>query len=201
MIMSLTKRILTGTGWVGTAAYVNAGLSFVGNIFLARLLMPNDFGIYALAASFLSLIFMISGFGTQEAIVQCRDDTLEELIPTAFWMTIALGIILTLMGNALGLFLLPRYGEKVAVLVVLLSWLSLVSMISNTYGAILQRQLIYKPIAITQMLGTFISYSVAILAAYGNYGIWSLFISRSTFRVVCNRWVCLGKWFSSSMEV
>lgn len=173
--MSFSKSILTNTGWVGTSAYLNTGISFIGNIFLARLLTPNDFGVYALAASVLALVFMISGFGTQESIIQCRDDTLEELVPTAFWMTVALGFSLTFAGNILGLLLLPRYGETMTLLLVLLSWLSFVGMISNTYGAILQRQLIYKPIAIIQSLGTFLSFGVAILAAYRNYGIWSLF--------------------------
>jgi teichuronic acid exporter len=191
--MLSAKNILTGTGWVGTAAYINAGVSFVGNIFLARLLMPNDFGIYALAASFLSLVFMISGFGTQESIVQCHEDDIDELIPTAFWMTIVLGVTLAFVGSLLGLLLMPRYGEIVAVLIVLLSWVSLVSMISNAYGAILQRDLNYRPISIIQLFGTFISFGVAILAAYSNYGIWSLLLREAIFTlfvVIGLGWAC-----------
>jgi O-antigen/teichoic acid export membrane protein len=179
--MLTAKSILRGTGWIGTTAYINAAVSFIGNIFLARLLVPNDFGIYALAASILSLVFMISGFGTQESIVQCHEDNIEELIPTAFWMTIALGVTLALVGSMLGVLLLPRYGKLVAVLIVLLSWLSLISMISNAYGAILQRSLHYRPLSITQLLGTFLSFSMAILAAYRNYGIWSLFLREAIF--------------------
>jgi O-antigen/teichoic acid export membrane protein len=191
--MLTAKNILTGTGWVGTTAYLNAGVSFVGNIFLARLLMPNDFGIYALAASFLSLVFMISGFGTQESIVQCHEDDINELIPTAFWMTIVLGVTLALVGSLLGMLLMPHYGEIVALLVVLLSWVSLVSMISNAYGAILQRDLNYRPISITQLLGTFLSFGVAILAAYRSYGIWSLFLREAIFTffvVIGLGWSC-----------
>jgi PST family polysaccharide transporter len=90
-------------------------------------------------------------------------------------MTLGLGLGLTLLGNALGLLLLPWYGKNMALLLVLLSWLSLTGMISNTYGAVLQRRLVYKPIAIIQTLGTILSYGAAILAAYRNCGIWSLF--------------------------
>jgi O-antigen/teichoic acid export membrane protein len=182
--MPLAKNILTGTGWAGTSAYINAAISFVGNIFLARVLAPDDFGVYALAASFLSLIFMVSGFGTQESIVHCHDDTLDELIPTAFWMTISLGFVLALTGNIFALILLPHYGERISQLLLLLPWLSFIGMISNAYGAILQRQLIYKPIAITQTLSTSISYGVAVLAAYQNYGIWSLFIREALFTLL-----------------
>jgi O-antigen/teichoic acid export membrane protein len=191
--MLTAKNILTGTGWVGTTAYINAGVSFVGNIFLARLLMPNDFGIYALAASFLSLVFMISGFGTQESIVQCHENNIDELIPTAFWMTIVLGVVLALVGSLLGMLLMPRYGEIVALLIVLLSWVSLMSMISNAYGAILQRDLNYRPISITQLVGTFISFAVAILAAFRNYGIWSLFLREAIFTffmLISLGWAC-----------
>lgn len=178
--MTLGQKILTGTGWIASAAYMNAVISFIGNLFLARLLLPDDFGVYALAASLLSLLFMISGFGTQESIVQCRDDTIQHLIPTAFWMTIVLGLGLAVAGSALGLLLLPRYGGIVTLLIVLLSWLKLAGMISNTYGAILNRELIYKPIAVTQTINTLISFGLAILAAYSSWGIWSLFVREAS---------------------
>lgn len=178
--MTLGRRILTSTGWAASSAYVAAGISFIGNIFLARLLLPNDFGVYALAASILSLLFMISGFGSQESIIQCHDDTIRQLIPTAFWMTIALGLCLAVAGSVAGVLLLPNYGETLALLIVLLSWLSLIANIGYAYQAILQRHLIYKPIAVTQTLGTFVSFGLAILAAYSHYGIWSLFVREAT---------------------
>jgi O-antigen/teichoic acid export membrane protein len=182
--MSLAKRLLTSTGWMVSATYLNAGISFVGNIFLARLLSPNDFGIYALAASLLALLFMISGFGTHESIVQCRDDGIQYLIPTAFWMTIGLGLGLSLSGSLLALYLLPSYGETVARLIMLLSWLNFAGMVGNAYGAVLKRELNFKLIAMTQIISTFISFGVAGLAAYLGWGIWSLFVREATWTIV-----------------
>ena len=166
------------------AVYINAVIAFVGNIFLARLLMPDDFGIYALAASFLSFLFMISGFGSQEAIVQCRDESVQHLIPTAFWMTVGLGLGLAVTGSLIGFFLASGYGKTMGVLIALLSWLSLVNMVSNVYGAILKRELLYKPMTLTQTVGTFISFGLAVLAAYNNWGIWSLFVREATWTVL-----------------
>ena len=182
--MSLSRKILTSAGWTTLAVYINAVIAFVGNIFLARLLMPDDFGIYALAASFLSFLFMISGFGSQEAIVQCRDESVQHLIPTAFWMTVGLGLGLAVTGSLIGFFLASGYGKTMGVLIALLSWLSLVNMVSNVYGAILKRELLYKPMTLTQTVGTFISFGLAVLAAYNNWGIWSLFVREATWTVL-----------------
>ena len=99
MVPSLSKRLLTSTGWSASAAYACAAVAFIGNVFLARLVLPTDFGVYALASSFVSLVLMISGFGSQEAIVQCRNDTIRELIPTAFWISTGLGLSLALAGS------------------------------------------------------------------------------------------------------
>lgn len=173
------KRTVISLGWVAPATYISAAISFGGNIFLVRLLTPEDFGMYALATSLLSLLFVLSGFGSQESIVQCRAETIQHLIPTAFWLTAGLGLGLAMAGSLLGALLVTWYGATVGGLVVLLSWLSLVGMISNLYGAILKRELSYKPVALTQTLATFTSFSLAGLAAYSHWGIWSLFVRQA----------------------
>lgn len=182
--MTLAKKIVTGAGWTTSSAYLNAVISFAGNIFLARILVPDDFGVFTLAASFLSLLFMLAGFGSQESIIQCRDETIKDLIPTAFWMTLGLGLGLAVAGSMLGFILMPRYGQTVGILIVLLSWFNLLSMISNAYGAILKRELIYKPLALIQTAGTFISFGLAVVLAYYKWGIWSLFVREAIWIVL-----------------
>ncbi len=201
--MSLGKKTLTSTGWIASTVYINTIIAFVSNVFLARLLLPDEFGVYALAASFLSLLFMVSGFGTQESIVQCRDDTIQNLIPTAFWMTIALGFVLAIVGSGLGVFLHPRYGEEIAFLVMSLSWLSFVRMIGNTYAAILKRDMSFKPIAKTQTIGTILSFGLAIVAAYNHWGVWSLFVreaAQTIFELAGLAWVS-GYWLQRKFDL
>lgn len=176
----LGKQALTSVGWTSAATYINAFVSFGGNLLLARLLAPDDFGIYALASSFLALVSMVAGFGSQQSIVQCREEGIRHLIPTAFWMTIVLAFGLTVAGTLLGLLLSANYGQTIGALIVLLSWINLVNMISSTYGAVLQRELIYRPIALVQTMATLLSFGLAVLVAYRNWGVWSLFVREGT---------------------
>lgn len=174
--MGLGKRALVGVGWTSVAAYTGALISFAGNVSLARLLGPADFGVYALATSMSTIVFLVSAFGSQEAIVQCREEGIQHLIPTALWMTIGLGITLASIGTLTGLYLRSTYGRSTGILVILLSWVNFSSMLNSACGAILQRALNYKPIAIIGTVATFISFSIAVLVAYCQGGVWSLLV-------------------------
>ncbi|MFN2304956.1 MAG: oligosaccharide flippase family protein, partial [Anaerolineales bacterium] len=172
--MSRAQRAIKGTIWTSGASYVTMLVSFAGNLMLARLLIPDDFGIYALATSALTLIFVISGFGSQEAIVQCQDKNIHHLIPTAFWMTIILGIILSLAGTTMGFYIMVRQDELAGGLLVILSWTKFVQMLSAAYQSTIFRELQYKPMAYQLLLPSLISFVIAIILALLNFGIWAL---------------------------
>lgn len=172
----LGRKALVGAGWSSSAAYLGAVIAFGGNVVLARLLGPDEFGVYAIASSILTIIFMVSAFGSQEAIVQCREDELQHLIPTAFWMTIGLGLLLAGIGTLAGALLLSAQGRTVGFLLIALSWMNFLGMLGNAYLAILKRELRYKPISILGTVATLISFGVAILVALYKGGVWSLFV-------------------------
>ncbi len=172
----LGRKALISAGWSSSAAYLGAAIAFAGNVALARLLGPDDFGVYAFVSSILTIIFMISAFGSQEAIVQCREGDLPHLIPTAFWMTIGLGLLLAGIGTLAGVVLLPMQGSTAGLLLVALSWMNFLGMLGNTYMAILKRELRYKPIAILGTAATIVSFGAAILVAFYGGGVWSLFV-------------------------
>ena len=178
--MSRAQRAIRGTIWTSSASYVTLLVSFIGNLILARLLIPDDFGIYALATSALTLIFVISGFGSQEAIVQCRDENIRHLVPTAFWMTIILGVILSISGTILGRFITVRQDELVGGLIVILSWTKFVAMISAAYQSTIFRELRYRSMAYQLLFPTLISFVVAIILALLGFGILAL-LARELF--------------------
>ncbi|MEZ4860948.1 MAG: oligosaccharide flippase family protein [Caldilineaceae bacterium] len=176
----LGKKILASVGWVSLATYVGAVMSFGGNIMLARLLLPEDFGTYTFASSLLLLIFMIAGFGSQESIVQCRDPKIQHLVSTSYWITLGLGVVLATIGTALGLFVIRAYDIITGALIIWLSWTKLISMIGYVYRAILQRDINYRPLAIINIITNILSLILAIIAAFFGWGIWSLLVRESS---------------------
>jgi len=176
--MSILRRAVRGAGWVASASYLGVVISFAGNLALARLLFPADFGVYALATSLLSLVTMLGGFGSQEAIIQFREEKnsadVERLIAMSFWTSCIIGFGIALIGTCIGLIASHYYDNNVSRLVIILSWTSMVNTIALTYAAILQRDFNFKPIAVVKVLTGIISFgSAAVLASQG-WGVWSL---------------------------
>lgn len=167
-----------------TSGYLGIIISFLGNLVLARVLIPENFGVYALAGSILSLVFMLAGFGSQEAIVQSRDESLTSFIPTAFWISIGIALITALLGNLIGLLLIRVYSEPMPAFILVLSWLQLFSSIGNTYGMILRREMEFKIIAILQFSGTLVSFVIAIIAAGLGAGAWALIIREAVATLI-----------------
>ena len=72
---------------------------------LARLLTPADFGIVASVAPLTALVILFQDFGLQQAIVQRRDISQDQLSP-AFWFTLSLGL------GCGGLLVVARAGRR-----------------------------------------------------------------------------------------
>lgn len=182
--MSLTKKTLTGTIWAFSTSYLNIFISFWGNLIMARILIPDDFGIFALSTSLLMFVTMFTGFGSQEAIIQCHDEVIKELIPTAFWLSIAVGVIVSLAGVLTGMAANLYYGSTVGLLIVSLSVLIPLSSLGNAHVALLRRNLIIKPVVLLRTGSVLISFILGIIASLMRLGPWALFIRQSSELII-----------------
>ena len=88
----LKHKTKVGAYWQLANQLANNGLMFVINIIMARLLMPEDFGIVAIPLVFLAIaeIFIEAGFSS--ALVR-KDEVSESDMSTAFIFSISVGII------------------------------------------------------------------------------------------------------------
>ena len=70
---SLKRKTITGAAWKFGEKISAQVVSFVVSIILARLLLPEDYGIIALVSVFITICdkLVVSGFGT--ALVQKKD--------------------------------------------------------------------------------------------------------------------------------
>ena len=87
------SKIVTGVLWRFGEKVTAQMVSFMVSIVLARLLLPNDYGIVAIVNIFISVaeVFVTSGLGT--ALIQKKDAD-ETDFSTVFWCNIALSICL-----------------------------------------------------------------------------------------------------------
>lgn len=59
-----------GAGWMVSLRLADRGIGVVSLAILARLLLPEDFGLIALAVSFIALVEMFGQFGVEVALIQ-----------------------------------------------------------------------------------------------------------------------------------
>ncbi|MGI5817782.1 MAG: lipopolysaccharide biosynthesis protein [Armatimonadota bacterium] len=86
-------RARTAAGWQFLSKGINTGLQMVTSIVLARLLMPADFGIVALATMVTGLANVFRDLGLGQALVQ-RKEIGEEHTRSAFWGTLVMAGLL-----------------------------------------------------------------------------------------------------------
>jgi len=90
-------------------------LSFATTVLVARILVPADYGVMALAGIFIATAGMLAEMGLGGAIVQFRDLDRRDL-DTCFWITVTLAIlayaVLALGASVIaGWFAVPRLAE------------------------------------------------------------------------------------------
>lgn len=150
------------------------GISFVSNIFLARLLSPDDYGCIGMLMIFILFAntFIDGGFGS--ALIQKKEPTQEDYSTIFYWnlaLSSALYAVLYFTSPLIaGFYNLPLLASvlKVQGLVLILNSLSIIQ--QNR----LRKQLKFKKLAVVSLISATISLSVTICLAYIGWGVWAL---------------------------
>ena len=156
------------------ALAANSIFRIVSMMILSRLLEPRDFGLIGMAAAFTGVLFLFRDFGLSTATVQ-RATVSEEQTSTLFWLNFLFGAILTLVTVVFAPAVASFYHEP------RLLWITRIvafGFVFNGAGvqhsAILQRNMRFTAIAVTDMIALVVSTTIAIVGALMGYGYWAL---------------------------
>jgi O-antigen/teichoic acid export membrane protein len=69
---SLNRRMMHGAAWMIAVRFADRAVGFVSTIILARLLVPGDFGLVALAMTMIAAAGIFGEFGFEMALIQNR---------------------------------------------------------------------------------------------------------------------------------
>lgn len=93
---SFAHRVAAGAVWMGSARLLVRAIGLVSTIVLARLLVPDDFGLVALASALLFVIETLSDLRFEQAIIAQRD-THDSDFDTAFTLNLIRGAVVALV--------------------------------------------------------------------------------------------------------
>lgn len=82
--------------WVAVARWAGQSISWIVTIVLIRILSPEDYGLMGLAISYKAIVLIFYDLNMGEAVLQ-KKDLSETDIYTAFWICIAVSLILYIL--------------------------------------------------------------------------------------------------------
>ena len=122
--LSLRGRLARSVFWIAWSRGVLQIIGFATTLIVARILMPADYGVMAIASIWTASVGLLAEMGLGAAIVQFRDLGPRE-INTCFWITMTLATmgfaILALSAPIIACwFDIPRLGDVLPVLALVL---------------------------------------------------------------------------------
>ncbi|MGQ9732365.1 MAG: lipopolysaccharide biosynthesis protein [Candidatus Zipacnadales bacterium] len=168
------QRARSAIGWRFLGQGINTSLQTAASIVLARLLMPKDFGIVAMALMVTGLAVLFYDLGFGQALIQ-RSEITEEHRRSAFWATLVMA--LTLCG--LLVWGAPYVGvyfrePRMVPVVRLISLTFLLLPFTVVPRALVTRRLDFRTLFFAGVLSNLLYGITAIIMALIGYGYWSL---------------------------
>ncbi|MBN1060028.1 lipopolysaccharide biosynthesis protein [Clostridium botulinum] len=171
------------------------GIQFIVQIVLARVLVPNDYGIIALIAIFITIanVFVQSGFNT--ALIQKKDAN-ETDFSSVFYLSVVVASLLYLFLFFTAPFIADFYSipELVSVLRVL-SITLFFGAFTSIQNAVISKKMQFKKLFFSSLGAMILSGIVGIVLAYAGFGVWALVVQQLTnqFSVTIILWFTV-KW-------
>jgi PST family polysaccharide transporter len=168
------RRLALGAIASGSVGFVKVALQLLLLPFMARLLGPTEFGLYALALPTVSLVGLLADGGLGNTLAR-EEESAVLIWSSAFWALLVIGITLALAVASLGMLLgyftqQPRLSGMIALLSLSLVFLSL----SVLPSARLLRRKHLGIGAGVELVSAVISAVIAVSLAWYGAGAWSL---------------------------
>jgi O-antigen/teichoic acid export membrane protein len=192
LVTGLKKRSLRG----GLFTMAGSGIGFVlrlgATAVLARLLVPEHFGLISMVTALTAIAESFKDFGLSTATIQQKEITHEQ-VSTLFWINALIGLVIMAIICGLAVFIARFYGDA------RLTWITIALSTSFFWGgctvqhqALLLRKMKFAALTSINLGATVLSILVAIVLALKGYGFWALVwreISRSGFFAI-GTWLC-----------
>ncbi len=182
--MRLRELTLTGLKWAFGARLFKQISQFIITIILARLLSPSDFGIVGMVTVFTGFATIFSDMGVNLALVQ-KKHVKEEHLSSAFWVTVASGVLISIVFVFLSPAIASFYNNQSLKPVIQVFSLNFIfASFSVVQQSVLQKSMSFKKIALSESVAVFISGVIAIIMAFYGYGYWSLVFQTILFTIL-----------------
>lgn len=169
--MSSVKKSL---GLSFAAQYAELVIQFAGVMVLARIITPEEIGVYSVAAFLMAILHVFRDFGVGKYIVQVEELT-RERIRSAYGVAIILAFGIALVLLAASPLLAEFYGEpRIAEILVVMSASFAVTPLGSLLTSIFRREMQFKKILVVRVSSALCHVATAVTLALQGFGAVSL---------------------------
>ncbi len=195
-INNLKQKTIAGILWKFGERFSAQFVSTIVSILLARILMPEEYGVIALVLVFINIanVFVMSGFGS--ALVQ--KDKVDDLDYTSiFYVSLFISIALYAIIFFCAPLIATAYGKEIVTPVLRVLALKLpLGSISSVQNSVLARKMQFRKTFFATLAGTIISGVAGVVMAKMGFGIWALvaqYLLSSVIGIIVLAFIL--KWF------
>lgn len=171
---ALQGRVARGLTWTLIDTWGTQILGLIVFVILANQLLPDDFGLVALAAVFVAFAQLLVDQGLGDALIQ-RQVVTRSQIDTAFWVAVVTGVLLTVVGFVFAGPIAIALGEpRLEQILQALSLTFVLAAFTSIQIALLRREMRFKSLAIRKLAAVAGGGIVGITMAFWGYGAWAL---------------------------
>ena len=178
MESTLKSKVMNGMVWKLFEKIGMQAMQMIIQIVLARLLLPEDYGIIGLLTIFVNIsdVFLLQGFST--ALIQKKNaDELD--YSSVFYANIIVSFLIYAVLFLLSPLVADFYNEeKLVITMRVLSLNILLGALSAVHNAIISKKLYFKKSFLRSLSNIVTQGLVGICLALKGYGVWSLVFSK-----------------------
>ena len=168
-------------------------LQTIATAILARILVPEDFGLLAMVLVVSGFAMLVKDMGLSTATVQKLDLT-QSQVSCMFWINVAFGSLIAIIVSLFSPLIAQIYQSKeVTLITIVVSSIFIIDGFGSQHFALLRRDMQFKKIVIIDMISVIISIMIAIILAINGAKYWSL-VAQVVVLSICST---TQSWFVS----
>jgi len=172
--INITKIAVQGTIWNYVAYILGKLLSFVTTIILARLILPEEFGLVGYSTVFIQYLDVVNTLGMGTALIS-RRDRIVEAANAAFAISTILGFILFAFAWVSAPMVAVYFKEEGVINLVRIVAITLpLSALGAIPNALISRNLRFRTMIIPEISKSIAKGLLSIILAWQGFGAWSL---------------------------
>lgn len=172
----IPHRILSGFGVLLVRDFFLKIIAFFGQIILAHILSPSDFGFYVIIAFVITLFGLFSDIGLSFSIIQKKDMPTQFQLSSVFFLKLFLTTILICFLFIFSSFLHTIYPSLTTTHITMIKIFSfnlILNILQFIPVALLEREINYTAVSVIDIVGLIVYQTSVIFFALSGFHVWS----------------------------